>query len=107
MFHFLTVVSGTRSFNSFDGAGLTQGPVDAHKSRRRDSLPAPTPGRRGTRPMLPNLRTPSSQALAKMPASTRSTIDRLPSPALALAVICSLVLSGLTADRLVRVERAY
>jgi hypothetical protein len=57
--------------------------------------------------MLPNLRNPRSQVPAPKPASTRSTADRIPSPVLAFAVICSLALSGLTADRLVRVERAY
>lgn len=57
--------------------------------------------------MLPNLRTRWSQALASGPASTRSTADRIPSPVLAFAVVCSLLLAGLTADRLVRVERAY
>jgi hypothetical protein len=57
--------------------------------------------------MLPNLRTLRSQAPAPKPASTNSTADRIPSSVLAFAVLCSLVLSGLAVDRLVRVERAY
>lgn len=57
--------------------------------------------------MLSNLRNRWSQALASTLASTRSTADRIPTPVLALAVICPLLLSGLTADRLVRVERVH
>jgi hypothetical protein len=57
--------------------------------------------------MLLDLRNPRSQAPAPKPASARPTADRIPSLVLAFAVLCSLVLSGLTADRLVRVERAY
>jgi hypothetical protein len=56
--------------------------------------------------MMPNYRTLLLVPAPKRPAGALS-IDRVPTAVLGFAVVCSLLLSALTADRLARVERDY
>jgi hypothetical protein len=56
--------------------------------------------------MLLAHRTPVQEPAQTAPAAS-SPIDRIPTAVLAFAVLCSLLLSGLTADRIARVERQY
>jgi hypothetical protein len=56
--------------------------------------------------MMPNYRTPLLVPAPKRLAGA-SSIDRVPTAVLGFAVVCSLLLSALTADRLARVERDH